>query len=98
LVKPSHITEQDIAATVRAYDIRYKEGLGLVFLMDRLVKAQQTACLYVVFFDIRSRKVLYSQRRCEKAGGIGFRNYWFAPVKHAVKVLPSLYQTARITK
>ena len=85
-------------ALVKAYDVRYKEGLGLVFIMDRLVKAQQTACLYVVFFDIASRKIMYSERRCEKAGGGGFRNYWFGPIKHVVKELPDMYKKAKISK
>ena len=97
-VKVSHITERDIAASVKAYDIKLKQGLGLVFIMDRLVKAQQTACLYVVFFDIASRKVVYSERRCEKARGAGFRNYWFGPVKRVVNDLPGLYQKAKADK
>ena len=66
--------------------------------MDRLVKARKTACLYAVFFDIASRKVVYSERRCEKASGAGFRNYWFGPVKHVVKDLPDLYQKAKTAK
>jgi len=56
------------------------------------------ASVYVVFFDIGSRKILYFERRCEKAGGMGFRNYWFGPVKRAVKDLPSLYQKAKAAK
>lgn len=94
-VTPSHITAQDIAKIVKGYSLEQKDGLGLVFIMDRLVKGQQTACLYVVFFDIGSRQVVYSQRECEKAQGAGFRNYWFGPVKRVVKNLPKAYQQAR---
>jgi hypothetical protein len=65
--------------------------------MDRLVKVQQTGCLYVVFFDISSRKVLKYERFSEKAWGIGFRNYWFRPVKDAVKKLPRMYQEVKST-
>jgi hypothetical protein len=92
MVKPSHITEADIAEAVRGYKLKHDQGLGLVFIMDRLVKAQETGCLYVVFFDISSRKVLSSERLCEKAGGIGFRNYWFRPIKAAVDRLPKMYK------
>jgi hypothetical protein len=91
-VKPSDIKDSDIADAVRGYQLKHEQGLGLVFIMDRLVKAQQTGCLYVVFFDIASRKVLYSERLCEKAGGAGFRNYWFRPVKAAVEKLPKIYR------
>jgi hypothetical protein len=92
MVKPTHITDADIAEAVRGYKLKHDQGLGLVFIMDRLVKNQATGCLYVVFFDVASRKVLHSERLCEKAGGAGFRNYWFKPVKVAVEKLPKMYR------
>jgi hypothetical protein len=94
MVNASHITGQDIAAVVKGYELKSSKGLGLVFIMDRLVRAQQKGCLYVVFFDISSRKVVYSERLCEKANGAGFRNYWFNPIKLAVGKLPRMYQKA----
>src|SRR6266702_5260384 len=60
MVAPTHITQVDIANIVRAYELKNDKGLGLVFIMDRLVKAQETVCLYVVFFYIASRKVVFS--------------------------------------
>ena len=95
MVNATHITAADIASIVRSYKLKYDKGLGLVFIMDRLVKAQQTGCLYVVFFDIPSRKVVFSERVCADAGGFGFRNYWFRPVKTAVEKLPRMYGQAR---
>lgn len=94
MVNASHITGQDIAAVVKGYELKSSKGLGLVFIMDRLVRAQQKGCLYVVFFDISSRKVVYSERLCEKAKGNGFRNYWFGPIKDAVGRLPRMYKKA----
>lgn len=98
MVTPTDITEKDIAAAVKNYKIKYNDGLGLVFIMDRLVRAQETGCLYVVFFDIASRKVVYSERMCTKSGGIGFRNYWFSPVKEVVKKLPKIYKDVKAKK
>lgn len=94
-VDPTHIKESDIADIVRDYKLKHDKGLGLVFVMDRLVKAQETGCIYVVFFDVASRKVISSQRLCEKAGGMGFRNYWFRPIKDAVKKLPKMYKEVK---
>ena len=94
-VNTSHITEADIAKTIKSYKLKYDQGLGMVFIMDRLVKLQEQGCLYVVFFDIASRKVIISERFCSKAGGYGFRNYWFRPVKDAMnKVAPRMYREA----
>lgn len=95
MVKATHITESDIAGMVKSYKLENSQGLGLVFVMDRLVKTQETACMYAVFFDVASRKVVRSERVCSKAGGIGFRNYWFRPVKDTVKQLPAMYQAAK---
>lgn len=96
MVTPSSVTSADIARIVKSYDLKNKEGTGLVFIMDRLVKAQQMGCLYVVFFDVSSRTVLHSERVVAKAGGFGFRNYWFSPVKTAVKQLPKISKEAKL--
>jgi hypothetical protein len=92
MVTPTDITDADIAKIVGAYDLKHNKGVGLVFIMDRLVKAQETGCLYVVFFDLNSRKVLHAERVVSRAAGMGFRNYWFRPVKDAVKKLPGIYK------
>jgi hypothetical protein len=98
MVKVSHITDADIADAVHAYKLKSGNGLGLVFIMDRLVKAQSTGCLYVVFFDVASRNVLLSERVCAEASGAGFRNYWFKPIKIAVAKVPKMYKTAKSKK
>lgn len=97
-VNLSHLKEGDIASMVRSYKLKHEKGIGLVFIMDRLVKAQETGCLYVVFFDVSSRKVIKSERLCEKAAGFGFRNYWFKPVKEAAKKLPRMYSEVKASR
>ena len=46
----------------------------------------------LVAIDIASRKVVRSERVCAEAGGIGFRNYWFKPIKVTVEKLPKTYK------
>jgi hypothetical protein len=92
MVKPTDITDADIAEAVSSYRLKHDHGVGLVFIMDRLVKTQEVGCIDVVFFDLASRRVLHSERLCEKAGGMGFRNYWFNPIKMAVQKLPKMYK------
>lgn len=84
LLEASDITPQDIAAAVKAYKMANKTGVGLVLIVDRFVKAEEAGCVYAVFFDVASRKVLSSTRGCYKAAGFGFRNYWFRPIKSAI--------------
>ena len=80
---------------VKSYKLKHEKGIGLVFVVDRLVKLQETGCIYVVFFDVSSRKVLKCERVSEKAFGFGFRNYWFRPVKEAVRKLPAMYSAVK---
>lgn len=97
-VKPTHITERDISEVVRSYQLSNATGLGLVFLMDRLVKEQETACLYVVFFDVSSRKILHSERMCNDTTGGSFRGHWYRPIKLAVENLSKPYKKAVLAK
>jgi hypothetical protein len=36
-INESHITKQDIAAAVQSYKMEHKSGIGLVFIVDRMV-------------------------------------------------------------
>ena len=84
------LTEAQIADAVKAYAPAAKSGVGLVFIVERLVKIRQGAdrgvgCVWRVFFDLESRKVLSCVRGCHGAAGFGFRNYWFNVIKLALR-------------
>lgn len=85
----SHISAADIARAVKGYKLESKDGLGVVMIADRFVKVDKQAqgAVYVVCFDIASREVIASERRVCKAGGAGFRNYWFRVIKDAEPAL-----------
>jgi len=51
-------------------------GLAVVFIVEYFHKDQQEASVYVTFFDIASKNVLFSEKIIGKAKGIGLRNYW----------------------
>jgi PEGA domain len=97
-VSPTHINDADIAAAIRSYRLQTRSGLGLVFIMDRLVKRQETSCMYVVFFDIASRTIISQERVCTEAGGGGIRNHWFGSIKETVKRLPDMYHDAKLKR
>lgn len=91
ILAETHIAAGDIAAKVASYRLENTGGLGLVLIVDRLVKLQATGCTYIVYFDVASRTVLSSSRVCEGASGFGFRNYWFAPVRDIVQPIRAAY-------
>ena len=94
----THVSDADIAAAIRSYRLQTRSGLGLVFIMDQLVKRQETSCMYVVFFDIASRTIVSQERVCTDAGGGGIRNHWFGSIKETVKRLPEMYQDAKLKR
>jgi hypothetical protein len=66
----------DIAKHVKSYNLSGKTGIGVVFIMDGMSKANKEASMYVVLLDMATKKVLLSNRLTGKAQGFGFRNYW----------------------
>ncbi|UII22943.1 hypothetical protein [Fulvivirga ligni] len=66
-------------------------GLGLVYIFESLNKTEQAAHVYVVFFDIASKKILWSNKYEAKAGGFGFRNYWARTVLEAMEESGDVY-------
>jgi hypothetical protein len=77
---------------VKSYNLKFPSGTGVVFIVDRFVKFDRKAegAVYVVAFDIASRQIIFSKRETARAGGIGFRNYWFRVIKDAEKALKKL--------
>lgn len=82
LADKTDLDEAAIKAHLTALDVgNHDSGLGLVVIMDRMVKPSQLGCGFIVYFDIASRTPKVSQRVCKTATGFGFRNYWFRPNK-----------------
>lgn len=71
-----HLKPADISAIVKTYNFSGKKGIGVMFIMETMNKASAQGSLYVVLIELPSGKVLLTERFTEKAGGIGFRNYW----------------------
>ncbi len=86
------VDEALVKKTVGEYRGDRKEGIGLVFIMESLDKNNETGTMWVTFFDIGSRKVLFTERLVERAGGPGLKNHWISPVSAALAhILRSQY-------
>ncbi len=96
LVPQPNVTVTDIANTVREYSLQKTNGLGLVFVVDKLIESSfsssfhnpNSGAVFVVLFDISSRKILYANREeFEIKSGASFQNFWFGPIKDADETL-----------
>jgi len=77
----SRLKAADIDGIVKGLDVGDKKGTGLVFVMEAMSKSQKEAAIWVTFFDIKTKKVLLTERLLGTAAGFGFRNYWAATIK-----------------
>lgn len=75
----------DIDKLVKGFDFGGKKGIGLLFVMDGMSKAEAAANVYVTLVDMSSKKVLLTDKVKGKAGGFGFRNYWVRPIYEVLK-------------
>ena len=83
---PAPFTDKEIQKMVRAYDNTGLESdYGVSFIVHSLNKFQERAYIYVVVFNPKNKKVLFSQRMSGEAAGIGFRNYWARTVYDVIK-------------
>lgn len=82
------IERSEIDAMVKKYGAGdKKEGIGLVFIVENFNKGTEMADVYVTFFDIASRKVLFTEKMSGKAMGVGMRNYWAGSIKAILKAI-----------
>ncbi|WP_346318676.1 hypothetical protein [Chitinophaga sp. YIM B06452] len=81
LLKP-----EDVASMVKGYDFSGKTGVGVIFFMEGMNKTKKEVSMYVTFVDMKSRKVLFTERVEGKTGmAFGFSNYYLSGIKKAVE-------------
>lgn len=79
--------ESDIASVVNALDLSGKDGVGLLFVMEAMRKIDKKgdAAIWVTLVDMKTKKVLMTERIIAKATGIGFRNYWASTIREVIE-------------
>lgn len=77
VAKAKEFDRSTIDAIVQNYSSEeYQDGLGLVFIVEKLDKIESLAKVHVTFFDIASKEVVQVVKYSGEARGFGFRNYW----------------------
>ena len=55
-----------------------------MFIVEGMSKSAKAASVWVTFVDVKTKKVLHTERIEGKAGGFGFRNYYAAAIKNVL--------------
>ena len=77
------------------YDLKEaKDGLGLVYVVESFNKTREEGVIYVVFFDIASKEILWQEKYSSKPGGFGVRNYWARTINNTIKESGKDYEKA----
>ncbi len=82
----NRLSETDIAGCVKALGLKGKEGIGLVFIMEGMKKEEKKSygAVWVTLLDMKSKKVLMTERMEQEAAGFGFRNFWVSIIKRSI--------------
>jgi hypothetical protein len=82
----NRLTESDIAGCVKALGLKAKEGIGLVFIMEGMKKEEKKSygAVWVTLIDMKTKKVLMTERMEQEAAGFGFRNFWVSIIKKTI--------------
>jgi hypothetical protein len=82
----NRLSATDIAACVNALDLKSKEGVGLVFIMEGMKKEEKKSygAVWVTLIDMKTKKVLMTERMEQEAAGFGFRNFWVSIIKKSL--------------
>ncbi|MCB0754316.1 MAG: hypothetical protein H6603_01985 [Flavobacteriales bacterium] len=84
--KSYSIPKEEIPSITQAYNItEFKEGIGVVLLVESFNKVREMGFGYIVFFDIQTKDVLYFHELIGEAKGFGFRNYWAGAILNWMK-------------
>ncbi|MBN1415470.1 MAG: hypothetical protein JW973_10240 [Bacteroidales bacterium] len=84
-------TGEDIQAYVNQYDLKGKEGIGVLFMAECLNKSYEEAIFHFVAINMKTREVLFHERLRGKPGGIGLRNYWANSVYRIINDIKHYY-------
>jgi hypothetical protein len=81
----NRLKQEDITALVKGFDFADKKGTGILFVMEGMSKSLKKAAIWVTLIDIKSKKVLLTERiESKMAMAIGFRNMWASTIKNLI--------------
>lgn len=70
------LDEAKVEDLVKKYNYQGKTGIGLIMFIEGMSKGKDEASAWVVYVDMKAKKVILSKHITGKAGGFGFKNYW----------------------
>lgn len=70
------LSDQEIQNIVSNYDFKDLTGLGLMFMIESFDKTRSEGTMDVVFVNLNTQEVVYTERLSGPSAGFGLRNHW----------------------
>ena len=83
--KAFKIDDSDLTRLIKSFNTGSDTGYGVLYVAELLNKEDGIGNFIAVFFDVRTKKVIFADRVSGKAGGFGLRNYWASPLEKIFK-------------
>ncbi|MDD2491271.1 MAG: hypothetical protein PHV12_03650, partial [Bacteroidales bacterium] len=84
--KAYKIDDADLARLIKGFNTGKDTGYGVLYVAELLNKEDSMGNFIAVFFDVRTKKIIFADRVAGKAGGFGMRNYWASPLEKIFKM------------
>lgn len=72
-----------LQSAIKTYNLKEKEGVGFVINIENFNKRYEKGTMFMTFFDIKTKDVLWSVETWGEPGGMGMSKYWMVSVLHA---------------
>ena len=69
-----------LKSAIRRYTVSQSSGTGLVLIPENFNKSQEKAMTWVVFFDIKTRDILWATKAYGKCEHMGYTAHWASGV------------------
>jgi hypothetical protein len=84
-------TVDSIKSVIAAYDIKKKEGIGILLIAESFNKNSKEAYFHFVALNMKTKELLIHERLRGEPGGFGLRNYWAGSIYDLIKQVKSNY-------
>jgi len=82
------LKESDITNLVNGFNFENKSGVGILLVMEAMDKTRKAASIWVTLVDMKSKKVLMTERLEPKtSAGFSFRNYWASTIRNLLEMI-----------
>jgi len=88
-----HLKNEDLQTIVNEIEDDANTSLGFVYVVDFYNKKIKRGCIWVVFFDTKTKEIIHKAAFIEEASGMGVKNFWSSVVHRTILTSQRLYNS-----